>query len=798
MRNLWLCLALMCCVYTAAAQDTIKIKKQDTAKSVPQDSTRRSRRNFDSTLLADGNTLTRSDYLASLEKIFQILNKVPVVTASFSEIDDITGNLNENDSATAAIKDRLSLNDRTLNLRNLQMFSSLLEELNENVKEDNSRLEKYDEKLDKLKKEMLDFRKDTVVRQIFRDSALRASFIPQLQQLRAKWKNADSLIRWNTTTINNLKAQASANTIAIQELTYQTNAQLKAVGPRAFGKERKYLWETQPSAKNRTMSRDGFRRSIQGEKKIVKYYFENTRSKRFWLLLTGLIFFYWVVYNFRSLKRLGKTNTIDNFHFQYINPLPILVSFVFILNLAPLFDLHAPASYIESTQLLLMIALTALFWKRLPKYLFYQWGIFILLFLLMSFSRLLGLPIFLQRWYTLILNGVSVAFGIFFMLRLKKSLAAYRIILFAAVLYAFFNLLAIFCNLFGRVTLSQIFSSTAVYSFAQTVSLIVFTQLVSEAFLLQIQSSRIRKNYPEYFDYAVISKGIYRFTIILSVIIWVIVFSINLNIYVALNDIFVALLTEPRSIGSFSFTLAGVVLFLGIIWIANFMQKYIAYFFGDTGDDASFDNKGQRSRLLVTRLILLTAGFLLAVAASGLPVDKITVILGALGVGIGLGLQGIVNNFVSGIILIFDRPLRIGDTVEVGDKKGRVKEIGVRSSTLLTPEGAEVIIPNGDVLSHNIVNWTLSNNHIRIELPFSVNKPVDLEEIKQSVKAIVQSNPYVLPQRPPEILTGDIAAETADLKLYFWCKDVNHAELVRSEVQAAIYQQLEKKGVKFS
>ena len=164
------------------------------------------------------------------------------------------------------------------------------------------------------------------------------------------------------------------------------------------------------------------------------------------------------------------------------------------------------------------------------------------------------------------------------------------------------------------------------------------------------------------------------------------------------NDWMVDFFTSDRQVGNFSFTLGGILLFLGIIWLSNFLQKYIAYFFGDIGDDAAFDDKGQRSRLMVTRLILLIAGFLLAVAASGLAVDRITVILGALGVGVGLGLQSIVNNFVSGVILIFDRPLRIGDTVDIGDKRGRVKEIGIRSSTLLTEDGAEVIIPNGDVL----------------------------------------------------------------------------------------------------
>jgi potassium efflux system protein len=199
---------------------------------------------------------------------------------------------------------------------------------------------------------------------------------------------------------------------------------------------------------------------------------------------------------------------------------------------------------------------------------------------------------------------------------------------------------------------------------------------------------------------------------------------------------------------------------------------------------------------MVTRLNLLIAGFLLAVAASGLPVDRITVILGALGVGIGLGLQSIVNNFVSGVILIFDRPLRIGDTVDIGDKRGRVKEIGIRTSTLLTEEGAEVIIPNGDVLSHNIINWTLNDNHVRQSLSFTIDKPSNLQDIgPDAIKEIVLKNPNVLEQRQPEVMMNTISSKTIELKIFFWIKDFNKGNLTSGEVKAAIYEHLEKKGL---
>jgi small-conductance mechanosensitive channel len=172
------------------------------------------------------------------------------------------------------------------------------------------------------------------------------------------------------------------------------------------------------------------------------------------------------------------------------------------------------------------------------------------------------------------------------------------------------------------------------------------------------------------------------------------------------------------------------------------------------------------------------------------------VIIGALGVGIGLGLQSIVNNFVSGIILIFDRPLRIGDTVEVGDKKGRVKEIGIRSSTLLTEDGAEVIIPNGDVLSHNIVNWTLSNNHVRMSLSFTIDKPEHTDTIQaDAIKDIVRSNPHVFSARQPEVLVNILNSKSMELKVLFWGNDISKTTLTSAEVRAAIYRYLDQQGI---
>lgn len=792
---------------TVRAQDSLR--KKDTARlpvksRVVRDRKRYEHRKFDSTLFMENAAATRSDYLESVEKVFLLLDEVPVTLGALTELDDLQTRLTQEQSALALLRSRMSQSEKTFNIRNLQMFNTLLDELHHNETEYSKRLSAYDNKVDTVQKQIAGLKKDTLMLHIFRDTALRAAFRDQLDSLRDKWRLADSLIKTNSTYIDDLKALSSENTIAIEELTTKVDNELKAVGGRAFGKERPYLWEPMVTS-SPTPTNTGFVNSISSEQKLVKYYFSNTRNKRFWLLLTGLAFFYWVFFNFRSLRRMNALNVLDEFHFLFLRPWPFAATCVFLLSLAPLFDIHAPAIYIESTQFLLMLVLSVIFYRLLPKDLFRGWCIFLLLFLLVPLIRILGIPAHLERWADLVQSMASAALGIFGLIIRKRWIpgpdkrfagARANFIISAVGLYILLNLASIVCNFAGRVTLSQIFADTAVYSLAHIVSLTVFVRVVVECFLLQIQSSRVRKKYPVQFDFTHIARPVTRGMALLAVLLWLIVFTTNLNLFDAINDWLTTAFTTARTVGSFSFTFGGIVLFAGIIWIANFLQRYITYFFGDIGDDAAMDDKGQRSRLLVMRLILLTLGFLLAVAASGLSVDRLTVILGALSVGIGLGLQSIVNNFISGVILIFDRPLRIGDTVEIGDKRGKVREIGIRSSRLLTEDGAEVIIPNGDVLSHNIVNWTLSNNYARVSLQFAVARPANPDDLSpDEIRKIVKQNDNVLDRRDPEVLISNVSTKQLSLKVFFWCKDFNKVPFTTSEVQSAIYQYLDGKSL---
>ncbi len=739
------------------------------------------------------DTITRNDYLLSIEKVFQVLNKTAVLSQPVPAIEEISNRLNEDDSTIGIINERLNSNSRMLNIRNLQMLSIILKQINKDSKEYAAELNNYDSIYNEIKSEIISLRKDTLIRRIVKDSSLRSSFKPQLVQLRSKWRKADSLMKYVHFLISNTQARVSGNLITSNEMQLQAQSLMSSTGARVFSKESPYLWEFKKSQNIPAFS-DEFRNSLQSERKITRYYFSHTNNRLLLLLVCGLLFFTWIFYNYKSLEKLEKTQTLQSFNFRYMSPYPVLASLMVMLNLAPLFDLDAPFIYIATIEFLLMLTLTYSFWRRLPRKLFYIWIIFIVLFLMQSLSRYVHLSEYLNRWFILILNALSVLLALYLLPVFKKRFAGNKFLFLTAGLYLFFNFLAIICNLFGRTTLSQILGSTGTYAFVQTIGLMVFVESVTEAFLLQIQSSRMRKEYTSGFDQQGIAAGIMRFVVFFSLIIWLVVFCTNLNIYNFIAGHLSEFLSTARKIGSFTFTYGGVILFVLILWIAHLLQKYIGYFFGNIGDEALFDNKGERSQLMIVKLVLLVAGFLLAVAASGLAIDKITVILGALSVGIGLGLQNIVNNFVSGIILIFDRTLHIGDTVEIGDKKGRVRQISMRSSTLLTPEGAEVIIPNGAILSNNFVNWSLNENYIRVELTFTVDKIS--KDTREEITNIIKSLKDVVKKKEPEILINTVTSQSTQLKIYFWCDDVIERDRAKSEAYSAVSKYLEEKGIK--
>jgi small-conductance mechanosensitive channel len=198
---------------------------------------------------------------------------------------------------------------------------------------------------------------------------------------------------------------------------------------------------------------------------------------------------------------------------------------------------------------------------------------------------------------------------------------------------------------------------------------------------------------------------------------------------------------------------------------------------------------------MVVRYLLAIAGLVLALLTLGIDVSKVTLLAGALSVGMGFGLQNIVNNFFSGLILLFERPIHQGDVVEVGKLRGTVTKIGIRSSLIKTSEGAEVIVPNANLISKEVVNWTLSDRRRRIEIPVRVNRNVDEEDLLALLLTVARASNEVLADPVPEAMLRETNADSMDFVLACWIQRYEDQRRIASRLRIAINHQLAERGI---
>lgn len=175
--------------------------------------------------------------------------------------------------------------------------------------------------------------------------------------------------------------------------------------------------------------------------------------------------------------------------------------------------------------------------------------------------------------------------------------------------------------------------------------------------------------------------------------------------------------------------------------------------------------------------------------------NNLTIILGALSVGIGFGLQNIFNNLVSGLILLLERPIKIGDTIEVGPLIGIVKSIGIRASNVQTVDGAEIIVPNGNLVSNEVINWTLNDKRRRIEILAGVAYSSDPHQVHSLCVKILEEHPEVVKNPAPIVLFNNLGESSLEFRLLFWTENFDEWIRIRSEVMFSIYITFKKEGI---
>ncbi|RPI46508.1 MAG: hypothetical protein EHM59_07245 [Betaproteobacteria bacterium] len=196
-----------------------------------------------------------------------------------------------------------------------------------------------------------------------------------------------------------------------------------------------------------------------------------------------------------------------------------------------------------------------------------------------------------------------------------------------------------------------------------------------------------------------------------------------------------------------------------------------------------------------TRYLLTVAGLILAMAALGIDFSRVTLLVSAIGVGIGFGLQNVVNNFVSGLLLLGERVINVGDTVQVGSLTGVVNRIGVRSSTVRTFHGAEVIVPNSDLTSKEVVNFTLSDRHRRLDIAVGVGYGSDPDKVVQLLIDVAKSRPEVLSWPAPVAAFIGFGDSALDFRLQVWVANYEEGLQTETALRIAILARFKAEGI---
>jgi small-conductance mechanosensitive channel len=404
--------------------------------------------------------------------------------------------------------------------------------------------------------------------------------------------------------------------------------------------------------------------------------------------------------------------------------------------------------------------------------------------------NVIAFPLSLFRLYTLLTALIAIFFCLRWAgesLRQKDSGIYIWAIRLGALLFA----VIVIVELWGKAALAQYLFVSLIDSIATTLVFMLFMYMIRGVIEWVFRSSPLRRAAVLYKDTDAIIRRVGRF---IDVVIWGLVLLPSIlmiwGVYDSLGDSTRGLLALGFNLGSQRISVGLLLVSAGILY-GSFLASWI--FEKLIMDEVLTRRRVEKGvRVSIGRLahyVIVFLGFILAVLALGFDFTKLTIMLSALGVGIGFGLQGVVNNFVSGLILLFERPVRVGDTVEIGGKWAEIKRIGLRATTVQTLDQADVIIPNADLINNQVTNWTLSNRMVRLIIPVGVAYGSDVPLVMETFAECASNHDMVAAFRPPQVLFRGFGESSLDFELRLWVKDADH----RLKVASDLHQEIDRK-----
>lgn len=671
------------------------------------------------------------------------------------------------------------------NLRALKSIKGILVQSEMQLETWQNSLFSYADELATLKVKLAEVKKDTVLKKLPKDSVLRDIYFSQIAGLLISWKQADSAINTSILQIAVLENRVAANFLKTRKFLDKTNTLLSIYIEHLWVPEDPSIFTAHKGDYDAEFG-EALTDSMVTIGRLVTYFAQINISFLITALVIMLALYWWLLRIINKLKQkelysediIGNSKLLLQYPFLAVAGLVLVFISLFFFNLPPSWN-----SLVWTLIAIIFFILSRLDKKAKKLYR----PEFLILFLAFNTLSVLVKNSLGERWLQFLLGAAALAQAIYFIrLLLKKNSEYASTTIRIFFVYTIFLAGAFITNSYGSFMMAKILNNGAAFAIVTGIVLFISLEIIIKIILLHDIAFK-ENRFISYLNLHTIEQNIRKLLRLALIAAWILIMLQQLNLFEYVYEWIAGFLTKRRKLGAHSFAFGSILIFLLVIWFSVLLSRILVIFFGGSTSKVSTKKKWVGSFVILLRLGILSIGILIAFLASGIPLDKITLIIGALGVGIGFGLQNIVHNLVSGVILAFDRPVQVGDAIEVGNRYGVIKEIGIRSSKIVTVEGSEVIVPNGDMLSQHIVNWTLSSHYRRVEVVVGVSYNTDLRLAENLLKEIITAQNGVEISPPPVVLAHNFGASSVDFRLLFWC----HIDTwlgVKSEVMMNIHK----------
>ncbi len=271
----------------------------------------------------------------------------------------------------------------------------------------------------------------------------------------------------------------------------------------------------------------------------------------------------------------------------------------------------------------------------------------------------------------------------------------------------------------------------------------------------------------------------------------------QLQLYTVLYDGTVSVLTTEHTLGTISLSLGKLLGFATAIWLSLVISRVLRFFLSEEVYERVQLAPGLPYAIsTILNYLILLIGFIIALGLLGVDLTKVTIVAGAFSVGLGFGLQNIINNFVSGIILLFERPVKVGDVIQFGDATGEVRRIGIRASIIRTREGSDIILPNGNLISNQVTNWTYSDRRRAVEVTLTVAPVPDPNHVIQILRSAATREPITEDKPAPEVYITGITATGVSMVVRAWTGRYEDWIEARSELNVTLLATLARENIR--